>query len=205
MASFRGVCKLTCVRMNLRSSCTTRTLSAPVCAQDAYITIERADPAQPMALLSLQLHDVITCALNIIPHDRQPPRPCTCRSCPPNCPPTLHPSLPSSPPHPHPQTGKSGGSMLQQALLLLSAGAITGPILPTLFGCFFLMLRGWLGAVRELSSRRRYTLNSPMHTGEEEEPWPQPSAGSAVVVAPPQPLQPAEVAARVRDLEREER
>ncbi|KAI8467681.1 MAG: TLC ATP/ADP transporter-domain-containing protein [Monoraphidium minutum] len=99
------------------------------------------------------------------------------------------------------QAGKSGGSVLQQAMLLLSAGALTGPILPVLFACFFLMARGWTGAVAELSSRRRYTLNSPIHTvdldddsgggggGGGAEPWPQPSAGSvAVVAAPPRPL-----------------
>lgn len=97
--------------------------------------------------------------------------------------------------------------MLQQALLLLSAGAITGPILPVLFGCFFLMLRGWRGAVRELSSRRRYTLNSPIHSFEEEEMWPEASTGNAVVAAPPRPsevaarLEAAELAARLRELQ----
>lgn len=103
------------------------------------------------------------------------------------------PPAPLSPP---PQSGKSGGSMLQQALLLLSAGAMTGPILPILFLCFTLMAHGWTRAVHELSSRRRYTIHSPVHTFEEEEDggggegWAglQPSAGSAAVVAaPPRP------------------
>jgi AAA family ATP:ADP antiporter len=48
------------------------------------------------------------------------------------------------------QTGKSGGSLLQQAMLLASAGSITG-IMPVMFGVFFLMLRGWRAAVHELS------------------------------------------------------
>lgn len=51
------------------------------------------------------------------------------------------------------QTGKSGGSLLQQALLLASAGSITG-IMPVMFGVFFLMLRGWRSAVHELSQVR---------------------------------------------------
>ncbi|KIZ05276.1 hypothetical protein MNEG_2681 [Monoraphidium neglectum] len=96
--------------------------------------------------------------------------------------------------------------MLQQGLLLMSAGALTGPILPALFVCFFLMLRGWKGSVKELSSRRRYTLNSPVHSMEEED-WPEASAGSvAVVAAPPRPdevaarLEAAELAARLREL-----
>ncbi|KIZ04926.1 ADP,ATP carrier protein 1 [Monoraphidium neglectum] len=103
------------------------------------------------------------------------------------------------------QTGKSGGSILQQGLLLMSAGALTGPILPVLFACFFLMLRGWRGAVSELSSRRRYTLNSPVHSMEEED-WPEASTGAAVVAAPPQPaevaarLEAAELAAALREL-----
>lgn len=57
------------------------------------------------------------------------------------------------------QTGKSGGSLLQQALLLISAGSITG-IMPVMFGVFFLMLRGWRSAVHDLSqvcSHHTYT------------------------------------------------
>jgi hypothetical protein len=87
----------------------------------------------------------------------------------------------------------------------MSAGALTGPILPVLFACFFLMLRGWRGAVSELSSRRRYTLNSPVHSMEEED-WPEASTGAAVVAAPPQPaevaarLEAAELAAALREL-----
>ncbi|GBF96975.1 hypothetical protein Rsub_09772 [Raphidocelis subcapitata] len=107
------------------------------------------------------------------------------------------------------QTGKSGGSLLQQALLVVSAGAISGPILPILFVVYFGILRGWLDAVRDLSARRRYTLNSPMHSLEEEDPWPQPgAAGAAVVAAPPRPeevaarLEAAELAARLRELQR---
>ena len=103
---------------------------------------------------------------------------------------------------PPPQTGKSGGSILQQALLVVSAGAISGPILPLLFAFYLAMLRGWRGAVHELSSRRRYTLNSPVHTFEEDDEegltWSPPpggaalapslaAGGAAVVAAPPRP------------------
>jgi len=113
------------------------------------------------------------------------------------------------------QAGKSGGSMLQQLLLVASAGALSGPILPVMFAFFFAMLRGWKGAVTHLSQRRRYTLNSPMHSqeedGGEDSPWPQPSAGSAVVAAPPRPaevaarLEAAELAARLRELQQRQR
>lgn len=48
------------------------------------------------------------------------------------------------------QTGKSGGSLLQQALLLASAGSITG-IMPVMFAVFFMMLRSWRSAVHNLS------------------------------------------------------
>jgi hypothetical protein len=92
---------------------------------------------------------------------------------------------------------------------VLSAGAISGPILPVLFTFYFFMLRGWTRAVRELSSRRRYTLNSPMHTVEEEDEWPAAGApGAVVVAAPPRPaevaarLEAAELAARLRELQR---
>jgi hypothetical protein len=84
------------------------------------------------------------------------------------------------------QAGKSGGSVLQQALLLLSAGAI-GPTVPVLFLCYVLMLRGWNGSVAELSRRRRYTQHSPLHTVEEDG-WPEAAgADGAVVAAPPRP------------------
>jgi hypothetical protein len=43
--------------------------------------------------------------------------------------------------------------LLQQALLLASAGSITG-IMPVMFGVFFMMLRGWRSAVHELSQVR---------------------------------------------------
>ncbi|WIA39919.1 hypothetical protein OEZ86_013359 [Tetradesmus obliquus] len=66
------------------------------------------------------------------------------------------------------QTGKSGGSLLQQALLLASAGSITG-IMPVMFGVFFLMLRGWRSAVHELSQVRHYSYDSPSSSMEEEE------------------------------------
>ncbi|GBF96995.1 hypothetical protein Rsub_09792 [Raphidocelis subcapitata] len=90
------------------------------------------------------------------------------------------------------QTGKSGGSILQQALLVISGGASLGPILPVLFGFYLLMLRGWRGAVHDLSSRRRYTLNSPLQTRDEEGEEgaglpPAPAPGNAVVIAPPRP------------------
>lgn len=83
---------------------------------------------------------------------------------------------------------------------------MTGPILPILFGFFYLMLRGWKGAVRELSSRRRYTLNSPV-TSMDEDDWPAGDAGggTAVVRAPPRPaevraqLEAAELAVKLRD------
>ena len=94
----------------------------------------------------------------------------------------------------------------------MSAGAMTGPILPVLVCFFYLMLRGWKSAVRELSSRRRYTLNSPV-TSMEEDDWPPAdvSAGTTVVVAPPRPaevkarLEAAELAMRLRELREQER
>lgn len=48
------------------------------------------------------------------------------------------------------QAGKSGGSIVQQALLLASGGAIVG-ILPIMFAVFFAMTRGWLRSVDVLS------------------------------------------------------
>lgn len=45
--------------------------------------------------------------------------------------------------------------MLQQALLLFSAGSIVG-IMPVLFAVFFMMLRGWSSAVYKLSTVRHY-------------------------------------------------
>lgn len=49
------------------------------------------------------------------------------------------------------QAGKSGGSVLQQALLILSAGAIHG-IMPVLFLVFFVFLHSWMNAVHNLAA-----------------------------------------------------
>jgi AAA family ATP:ADP antiporter len=62
------------------------------------------------------------------------------------------------------QAGKSGGSILQQALLLASAGALSGPTLPLMWSVYWAMLRAWNASVHELSSRRRYTITSPLAT-----------------------------------------
>ncbi len=111
------------------------------------------------------------------------------------------------------QAGKSGGSVLQQLLLVVSAGAISGPILPIMAVFYLAMVRGWVGSVKHLSARRRYTLNSPMHSQEEDgEDWPAAAGpGSAVVAAPPRPdevaarLEAAELAARLRELQEQRR
>ena len=80
------------------------------------------------------------------------------------------------------QTGKSGGSLLQQVLLLFSAGTMTG-ILPVMFLVFFFMLRGWLGSVKQLSAVRSYTPYS-MEEEEGDEgdvpAWDQPGVAAAV-------------------------
>jgi AAA family ATP:ADP antiporter len=55
------------------------------------------------------------------------------------------------------QAGKSGGSLLQQALLLLSAGSLTG-IVPPMALIFLLMLNGWRGAVDRLAVAREAQL-----------------------------------------------
>jgi hypothetical protein len=60
------------------------------------------------------------------------------------------------------------------------------------------MLRGWRGAVKTLAHHRKFTMNSPLATLDEDE-WPAPNtAGNVVVVAPPMP---AAVAARLQALE----
>jgi AAA family ATP:ADP antiporter len=65
------------------------------------------------------------------------------------------------------QTGKSGGSLLQQALLITSAGSIVG-IMPVLFAFFFAMLRGWNSAVYTLSNVRHYSYDSPISSLDED-------------------------------------
>jgi AAA family ATP:ADP antiporter len=48
------------------------------------------------------------------------------------------------------QAGKSGGSILQQALLLLTGGVIAGS-LPVMFAVYIVMANGWLRSVARLS------------------------------------------------------
>lgn len=48
------------------------------------------------------------------------------------------------------QAGKSGGSMLQQLLLLVSGGSLAGS-LPIMSGVYLLMANGWLRSVSRLS------------------------------------------------------
>jgi len=60
------------------------------------------------------------------------------------------------------QAGKSGGSLLQQALLLLSAGSLTG-IVPPMAVIFLLMLNGWRGAVDRLAVAREAQLAAVRH------------------------------------------
>ena len=49
------------------------------------------------------------------------------------------------------QAGKSGGSLLQQLLLVISGGAIAGS-LPVMFIVYTLMAQGWLKSVTQLSA-----------------------------------------------------
>jgi ATP:ADP antiporter, AAA family len=60
------------------------------------------------------------------------------------------------------QAGKSGGSLLQQALLLVSAGSLTG-IVPPMAAIFLLMLHGWRGAVDRLAVAREAQLAAVRH------------------------------------------
>lgn len=48
------------------------------------------------------------------------------------------------------QAGKSGGSVLQQLLLLVSGGSLAGS-LPVMSGVYLLMANGWLRSVSRLS------------------------------------------------------
>ncbi|KAG2483156.1 hypothetical protein HYH03_017948 [Edaphochlamys debaryana] len=61
------------------------------------------------------------------------------------------------------QAGKSGGSVLQQALLLLCGGAIAGQ-LPIMVVCYLAMSRGWLKAVATLSKVNNYGHASSVHS-----------------------------------------
>jgi len=60
------------------------------------------------------------------------------------------------------QAGKSGGSVLQQVLLLATGGAI-GSILPIMFGFYFTMANGWLKSVQVLSKFANYGHTSSVH------------------------------------------
>lgn len=51
------------------------------------------------------------------------------------------------------QIGKSGGSIVQQALLMLSGGSLLS-ITPIMVGSYFYMLKIWIEAVSELDARR---------------------------------------------------
>lgn len=53
------------------------------------------------------------------------------------------------------QAGKSSGSILQQALLLASGGAVGG-ILPIMGLVYFGFAHGWLNAVRILAPHANY-------------------------------------------------
>ncbi|PNW69913.1 hypothetical protein CHLRE_17g697950v5 [Chlamydomonas reinhardtii] len=60
------------------------------------------------------------------------------------------------------QAGKSGGSVLQQVLLLLCGGAIAGQ-LPIMVAVYLAMSNGWLGAVGALSRVANYGHQSTVH------------------------------------------
>eukprot|EP00798_Chlamydomonas_sp_ICE-L_P015733 gene15733-21855_t len=64
------------------------------------------------------------------------------------------------------QAGKSGGSILQQLLLLFTGGAIAGSI-PIMFAVFVLMAQGWLKSVHALANHADYGNQS--HKKEEND------------------------------------
>eukprot|EP00210_Caulerpa_lentillifera_P004622 g4408.t1 len=64
--------------------------------------------------------------------------------------------------------GKSGGSILQQALLLASGGHLLF-ITPIMFGVYMFMMRGWNNAVTKLSSFQENEVNEKKDEQEEEE------------------------------------
>jgi hypothetical protein len=64
------------------------------------------------------------------------------------------------------QAGKSGGSMLQQLLLVLHGGAISGS-LPIMFIVYLVMSGGWLRSVNQLSdfNPRRVRIRESVGAG----------------------------------------
>ena len=68
------------------------------------------------------------------------------------------------------QAGKSGGSLLQQLLLVISGGAIAGS-LPVMFIVYTLMAQSWLKSVTQLSAHNpRYGHSDSVHPELTEDP-----------------------------------
>ncbi|GMH36243.1 hypothetical protein BSKO_04111 [Bryopsis sp. KO-2023] len=78
------------------------------------------------------------------------------------------------------QMGKSGGSLLQQALLVASGGTLLG-ITPVIFGVYVAMLVGWQKAVDDLASQQEASstsVASPSVAGQVPASLKIPDAGS---------------------------